>query len=243
MPVEIMAKAKNNSGHKTKSQRRSVRADRKTQIVPADVVEEHLAKAVMQKQGAITLSVMVPIELKGSLVACDAILDAMTKGVGAADPLEGMLIEQLAWCHQRVLNLSLLSVKATPLSHRLAGNEQCDKAMNAYRRGMLALAEYRAAKKRGHVAAAPDEITSSDEPPARDVNGRAKKKNTTNELGANHGNGPPDRSQPSKPSKVARAHARRNGAATRRGTVEPAVAGIDWSAHRLREGPLQEKRP
>jgi len=124
---------------------------------------------------AFTLGRMMGLPADKALGAGQRALARLIDGVGAQDPLEVMLLEELALCHERVRNLSLMAVKqavnpapgvgntlqlgkmsirATPRrpASALAIHEQCDKAMNTLRRGMLALREYRGANNRPVLA-------------------------------------------------------------------------------------------
>jgi hypothetical protein len=61
----------------------------------------------------------------------------------ARDPLERMLIDQMIWTHVRIGRLSRLATQQNGLKQVQVVNEATDKALNAFRRQMLALQEYR----------------------------------------------------------------------------------------------------
>lgn len=107
--------------------------------------------------------------------------------IAPKDPLERMLAEQLAWTHQRLRSLSLIANTARDHDLMYAANDQCDKAMNAYRRGMLALKEYRSRRSQAPQIAiqqvnesGPGNVLVSADP-------GTNKKNVTNEQGTNCG--------------------------------------------------------
>ncbi len=106
------------------------------------------AKVFTENLGGYTLARMLGLPDEDLVPSGQAMIDQVLEGVGVRDPLERMLIEQLTWTYQRVQGLSLLAAEALDPALRLSANQQCDKTMNAYRRGMLALKEYRGAKQR-----------------------------------------------------------------------------------------------
>lgn len=77
--------------------------------------------------------------------------DMMTE-VAPRDPLERMLVQQLAWCNQRVARLSMSLGTEKDYERIKLICEQLDRAMNSFRRGMLALREYRVPYRNVHVA-------------------------------------------------------------------------------------------
>ena len=106
-------------------------------------VAELCAEVLTTQQAGLTLGAMVrlPEEIRGQ--AGNAMMENVVQAVAPRDPLERMLVEQLVLCHQRVLALSALSGSRSCLKVGLPANAHCDKAMNSYRRGLLALKEYR----------------------------------------------------------------------------------------------------
>ena len=148
------------------------RGDLQRRPPESDSMIEHLA---VSQRSAATLGLMMGLPADEALGEGQRALARLVGGVGAQDPLEVMLVEELALCHERVLSLSLMavqravnpapalvstlrhaniSIKATPQrpASALAIHEQCDKAMNTLRRGMLALREYRGANNRPVLA-------------------------------------------------------------------------------------------
>jgi hypothetical protein len=63
------------------------------------------------------------------------------------DELERMLIEQSIWLHARVARLSVQAANSTGEKSVRIFNEATDRATNAFRRHMLALKEYRSARR------------------------------------------------------------------------------------------------
>ena len=138
-------------------------------------------------------------------------------GVDAGrDPLETMLLEQMIWCHERIRSLSVRSTNQGLRQGLVAVHSQCDKAMNSFRKSLIALTEYRA---RRDAAAATNAFISS-------------KKKATNELGANHGDREADSGEHGKPETLDGLDGGGNGHASRNGKAEPAVAAFNGSAHR-----------
>ena len=119
------------------------------------------------------------------VAAANVLMGDAVAGINRSDPLEKMLVEQLVVCHARVMELARLSTKQRNLENALAIQEQSDKAMNAYRRGMLALKEYRTPSRSTPLVAV-QQINQAQ--PIAAVNGAKREsteKNTTNELGTN----------------------------------------------------------
>lgn len=70
-----------------------------------------------------------------------------------ADPLERMLAEQMVWCHERIRDLALRAKKPSTADLQCAYHAQCDAAMGTFRRGMIALRQYRAIRPPGPLIA------------------------------------------------------------------------------------------
>lgn len=83
----------------------------------------------------------------GSVAAVDATLSYLNDLVDEMEPrdtLERMLVQQLALCHHRAVGLSAIAAQQTTLDAIRIVNEAADRALGSFRRGMLALREYRA---------------------------------------------------------------------------------------------------
>jgi hypothetical protein len=130
---------------------------------------------------------MLGLEKSDWLRRGPAYLQQLYRDMAVNDPLERMLVEQLAWTHQRLKTLSLIAIKAEGSPERqLATSDQCDKAMNAFRRGMLALKQYRSRRAKAPRVAI-QQVNESG-PGHVLVTGEADApENVTNEQGANHG--------------------------------------------------------
>jgi hypothetical protein len=63
------------------------------------------------------------------------------------DELERMLIEQSLWLHTRIARLSVQAANSTGEKSVRILNEAADRATNTFRRHMLALKEYRSARR------------------------------------------------------------------------------------------------
>ncbi|GEM_PF-6525851 len=70
-------------------------------------------------------------------------VDELLERMQPRDPIEEMHVIQMALTHSRVLRLSTLANRATDLGEMETLHGYADKAANTFRRGMLALAEYR----------------------------------------------------------------------------------------------------
>ncbi len=95
---------------------------------------------------ALTLQQLFPVDVPEEIKSeTQRFLSEIVEQVQPRDPLEKMLTQQLAWCHQRIARLSILAY-----SHHgdweQGGriHEAVERAMGSYRRGMLALRQYRA---------------------------------------------------------------------------------------------------
>ena len=106
-------------------------------------VAEVYAEVLGAQQAGLTLGAMAQLPAEIAPGTGKAMMQNVVQAVAPRDPLERMLVEQLVLCHHRVLALSALSGSRRGLEVSLAANAHCDRAMNSYRRGMLALKEYR----------------------------------------------------------------------------------------------------
>lgn len=113
------------------------KADGRTKV---RVLDDGLAALTLQQ----LFPVDVPEEIKAETLR---FLSEIVEEMQPRDPLEKWLVQELAWCHQRVARLSILA-----FSHHgdweQAGriHEAVERAMGTYRRGMLALRQYRERK-------------------------------------------------------------------------------------------------
>ena len=117
-------------------------AERGTAIlesIPAERYAEHHA----ERYAGSALGFMLSLPPKVGIETGRLIVRDVVDGVGPRDPLERMLVEQLVFCHERARRLAGLATDCSHLQDALAAHAQCDKAMNSYRRGLLALREYR----------------------------------------------------------------------------------------------------
>lgn len=167
-----------------------------TPLAKTDLCEE--AKAMSEGLGGCVLGLMMGVPKDEVVPLGRKLMDQIVDGVGARDPLERMLVEQLAWTYHRVQSLSLLATTADDADQRLTAHQQCDKTMNAYRRGMLALKEYRGVRQRSpYVAiqqvneAAPGDVVVS-------TSGAGRKK-LANGMEAEHGVSTTDRRESGQP--------------------------------------------
>ena len=67
----------------------------------------------------------------------------MLRQMGARDPLEGMLIDQMLWTHVRIARLSALATQQTGLEQVQVVNEATDRALNAFCTQLSTLRGYR----------------------------------------------------------------------------------------------------
>ncbi|MEE9206972.1 MAG: hypothetical protein V3U67_01160 [Gemmatimonadota bacterium] len=167
------------------------------------------------------------------------LLDDLNDNVAPRDPLERMMLQQLAWCHVRILRLSMDS--STVNGRALAVHELCDKAMNSFRRGMLALREYRGAAARSpHIAI--QQLNQAEEQQVILATDGLAGKNATNELGANHGKRTTDRSKPPESKALEKTHPRRLEAASANGASEEALAQVNRTSNGRRKTPVKRER-
>jgi len=68
---------------------------------------------------------------------------ALQESVKPRNPLEEMLVVQMALTHARVTRLSVIAMDQERTKNVQVVNDACDRAANTFRRQMLALAEYR----------------------------------------------------------------------------------------------------
>lgn len=73
--------------------------------------------------------------------------------MGARDPVEELLIEQMLMVHSRVIRLTVLAHRQTHVQGLRILSEHADRASNTYRRLMLAFVEYRRPPRRGDTFA------------------------------------------------------------------------------------------
>ena len=152
-----------------------------------------------------------------------------------------MLLQQLAWCQVRLLRLSIDSSVGN--DRALARHELCDKAMNSFQRGMLALGEYRGAASRSPHIASKQPSRGEEQQAVLATNGLAAGKNTTNELGANHGKRATDRSKPAESKALEKTHPGRLGAASTNGAFDDALAQINGTSNGRGKTPVKRERP
>lgn len=78
--------------------------------------------------------------------AIDYVKDTVER-MHSRDELERMLIEQSLWLHARIARLSVQAANSTGEKSVRTLNEAADRATNAFRRHLLALKEYRSARR------------------------------------------------------------------------------------------------
>jgi hypothetical protein len=146
-----------------------------------EMVFEAVAEIFMQSGGGLTVGRMLQLPLDMAAKVGQAMVDEVVKSIAPRDMLEKLLVEQLVFCHQRVQDLSVLASRQGSIKNKIAVDEQCNRAMTAYRRGFLALKQYRS------QPAAVTAVTIN-QPEKQDVllaTGIRNSKNGSNELGAN----------------------------------------------------------
>lgn len=105
---------------------------------------EHVISQLMgEMRGALTAA-MLAGECGFESGTSVTLADAALQEAAPRDPFERMLIEQSLWCHERVRRLSLSAVRLENVANANAVHAQCDATMNTFRRGMMALRQYRA---------------------------------------------------------------------------------------------------
>lgn len=111
--------------------------------VPRELLSKVMATGYSDTQAGVILGRLtkMPADLRAD-IGCH-LVDQTVKALNPRDPLERMLIEQMMFCYERVAQLSSMAALQTPIATMLAIHDQCDKAMTAYRRSMLAPKQYR----------------------------------------------------------------------------------------------------
>ena len=145
-----------------------------------EIVFQALVEA-FTRSGDLTVGRMLKLPRDLSAKVGGAVLEKTMNSVAPRDALERMLVEQLVFCHQRVQELAVLAARHGRIENKIAMDEQCNRAMTAYRRGMLALKKYRSQP----VAAATLTISQSEQQDVLLVARIRNSKNGSNELGAN----------------------------------------------------------
>ena len=106
-------------------------------------VQQEVAK-LKDTLPAVVLHMMTGFKGSEMFVGAAGLMAEIVDGVSPRDPLERMLVQQLVWCQQRIAHLSMKACSQSNPDRLRIVNELVDRAMNSYRRGMLALREYRA---------------------------------------------------------------------------------------------------
>ena len=113
--------------------------------IPAETYADSLTK----QYPGLLLGILVDAPTKTAVATGKLMLQETLDDVAPRDSLERMLVEQLVFCYHRVLSLATLAKGCGGAKDAIAAHAQCDQAMNAYRRGMLALKEYRSERRAG----------------------------------------------------------------------------------------------
>lgn len=184
---------------------------------------EWFSKWALEGLGGYALGELLPVPDELRTSTGTAVMKEIVMAVDPRDPLERMLVEQMVWCHQRIRHLQRLSFRAGLIRLQLSAHEQCEKAMATYRRGMLALKEYRATQ-RGMPLVAIQQVNQADRREVAVVATSPGNKNATNEVGANDGNGATDRSKSGEPKALEGPQQGRVGTPSRRRAKKQAVA-------------------
>lgn len=93
--------------------------------------------------GAVTLGLALTNKSENAGAVGAEMMHHLMTAMAPRDPLERMLLEHLVWTHQRIQHLTLHATRVCNSELIIAFNDQANKTMNAYRRTMLALKEYR----------------------------------------------------------------------------------------------------
>lgn len=93
--------------------------------------------------GAVTLGVSLGTVSKKLAANGVEILERTIRAMKPRDQLERMVIEQLVWTHMRIQRLTLKSSMLGKPELAMAFDDQINKAMNTYRRTLMALCNYR----------------------------------------------------------------------------------------------------
>ena len=108
-----------------------------------EIVFEAMAEVLTRSGGGLTIGRMLKLPVDMARKVGQAMIDEVVKSVAPRDMLERLLVEQLVFCHQRVQDLTVRASRQGKIENKIAMDEQCNRAMTAYRRGLLALKQYR----------------------------------------------------------------------------------------------------
>jgi hypothetical protein len=172
------------------------------------------------------------------LLYVDELIERMQPG----DPIEEMHVIQMALTHARVLRLSALATCATEPGEMETLHGYADKAANTFRRGMLALAEYRkpprgsdrfTAIRQANIAGQQMVVNGPDAA----AQPREKSQTATNEQGFEHGN------TETQPNPTLSPEPGDAGIAPCDRRAEQAVGAIDATANAGGKGEVEPQRP
>lgn len=93
--------------------------------------------------GAVTLGLSLGAASQKLATAGAEILERTIRTMKPRDQLERMVIEQLVWTHMRIQRLTQKSSTMGKPELAMAFDDQINKAMNTYRRTLMALRDYR----------------------------------------------------------------------------------------------------
>ena len=103
--------------------------------VKAQIIEQHF--------GGFYLPSMIPNLPDEWHDGCKELMQQILDRMAPKDPLERMMCEQMVWCHYRIAALSMRATRTRDFDRMCRVHELVERAMNTYRRGILALKEYR----------------------------------------------------------------------------------------------------
>lgn len=173
-----MAKRKMKPKRRALARRTRALARRSEPEAKAEIIRKDLA-------GSIHLPIHMPLLPDGWADGCQRYMNELLSEMKPGDPLETLLCEQLIWCHHRIAHLARLAMEAESVAKSRVMHELVDRAMNTFRRGMLALREYRD-KVRGRSVSV-NQLNQAEHQNILLVQKNSDPRNTTNEQGANHG--------------------------------------------------------
>lgn len=130
------------------------------------------------------------VETIGAASALDetalAFVTDTLKQMEPRDPLERMLIEQMLWTHVRIGRLTKQAMAQERIEPLQVAHEAADRALNAFRRHMLALQEYRTPKPAASFTAIKQQNIALMNGPNAPKPIESQKQNPSNEKDATH---------------------------------------------------------
>ncbi|MFQ5463780.1 MAG: hypothetical protein ACE5E5_14280 [Phycisphaerae bacterium] len=123
--------------------RRSSRDDQQAESQSIPVPSKPMGQVLADRTAEWTLQRLVPWASEDVECVSKAVMKELLAAMAPRDPLERMLVAQLAYTHERIGRLSRIAVATSPMEDAQVAHECCERAMNTYRKGMVALKEYR----------------------------------------------------------------------------------------------------